>query len=52
MNTLPNDPTEDRLAVEVHYYSPWQFAGLEEDANWGDMFYFWGDDYSSSTSSE
>jgi endoglucanase len=49
MNTLPNDPTEDRLAVEVHYYDPWQFAGLEADANWGDMFYFWGDDYNSST---
>ncbi|QEG37238.1 glycoside hydrolase family 5 protein [Bythopirellula goksoeyrii] len=49
MNTLPNDPTEDRLAVEVHYYDPWQFAGLGEDANWGDMFYFWGDDYESST---
>jgi endoglucanase len=49
MNTLPNDPTEDRLAVEVHYYDPWQFAGLDADANWGDMFYFWGDDYDSST---
>jgi aryl-phospho-beta-D-glucosidase BglC (GH1 family) len=49
MNTLPNDPTEDRLAVEVHYYDPWQLAGLSEDANWGDMFYFWGEDYHSST---
>jgi endoglucanase len=33
MNTLPNDPTADRLAVEVHYYDPWQFAGLDADAN-------------------
>lgn len=49
MNSLPNDPTEDRLAVEVHYYDPWQFAGLDADANWGNMFYFWGDDYNSST---
>lgn len=49
MNTLPNDPTADRLTVEVHYYDPWQFAGLEQDQNWGDMFYFWGDDYESST---
>jgi endoglucanase len=49
MNSLPNDPTEDRLAVEVHYYDPWQFAGLEADADWGNMFYFWGDDYNSST---
>ncbi|MGD9635054.1 MAG: glycoside hydrolase family 5 protein [Pirellulales bacterium] len=49
MNTLPNDPTDNRLAVEVHYYDPWQFAGLGEDANWGDMFYFWGQDYHSTT---
>jgi endoglucanase len=48
MNTLPNDPTEDRLAVEVHYYDPWQFAGLDQDASWGDMFYFWGNEYDSS----
>jgi len=48
MNTLPNDTTADRLAVEVHYYDPWQFAGLGEDADWGDMFYFWGEDYHSS----
>jgi endoglucanase len=45
MNTLPTDSTADRLAVEVHYYDPWQFAGLGEDADWGDMFYFWGEDY-------
>jgi hypothetical protein len=49
MNTLPIDPTEDRLAVEVHYYDPWQFAGLEQDASWGNMFYFWGDDYNSAS---
>lgn len=49
MNTLPNDPTEDRLAVEVHYYDPWQFAGLGQDESWGDMAYFWGEDYHSST---
>jgi endoglucanase len=49
MNTLPTDPTEDRLAVEVHYYDPWQFAGLEADANWGNTFYFWGDEYNSAT---
>lgn len=49
MNTLPTDPTEDRLAVEVHYYDPWQFAGLEADANWGNMFYFWGDEFNSAT---
>jgi aryl-phospho-beta-D-glucosidase BglC (GH1 family) len=49
MNTLPTDTTEDRLAVEVHYYDPWQFAGLDADANWGNMFYFWGDENHSAT---
>ncbi len=40
--TLPTDPTADRMMVEVHYYSPWTFSGLEEDATWGKMAYFWG----------
>jgi aryl-phospho-beta-D-glucosidase BglC (GH1 family) len=46
MNTLPTDPaTPDRLMVEVHYYSPWNFCGLTQDESWGNMFYFWGQDY-------
>ncbi len=49
MNTLPSDSTADRLAVEVHYYDPWQFAGLGQDESWGDMAYFWGEDYHSAT---
>lgn len=39
---LPTDAVEGRLMAEVHYYSPWTFSGLEEDANWGKMAYFWG----------
>lgn len=42
MNTLPKDQIANRLMVEVHYYSPWQFCGLTEDASWGKMFYYWG----------
>jgi hypothetical protein len=49
MNTLPTDSTTGRLMVEVHYYTPWQFCGLDQDASWGDMFYFWGQDYHSDT---
>jgi len=49
MNTLPADPTTNRTMVEVHYYDPWQFCGLEEDASWGKMFYYWGKDYHSTT---
>lgn len=47
MNTLPTDPASNRLMVEVHYYTPFQFAGLSADANWGNMFYYWGNGYHS-----
>lgn len=49
MNTLPSDPTEGRLAVEVHYYDPFQFTLMSNDEWWGNQFYFWGDDYNSGT---
>ncbi|MFH1194099.1 MAG: cellulase family glycosylhydrolase [bacterium] len=49
MNTLPTDQIADRLIIEIHYYTPWQFCGLTQDANWGKMFYYWGKDYHSST---
>jgi aryl-phospho-beta-D-glucosidase BglC (GH1 family) len=42
MTTLPTDPTPGRMMLEVHYYDPWTFAGLTEDASWGNMHYFWG----------
>ncbi|HNW52358.1 MAG TPA: cellulase family glycosylhydrolase, partial [Prolixibacteraceae bacterium] len=45
MTTLPSDSAENRLMVEVHYYTPWNFCGLEEDASWGKMFYYWGKSY-------
>ena len=44
MNTIPSDQVEGRLAAEVHYYTPWTFCGLNEDADWGKMMFFWGDD--------
>jgi hypothetical protein len=42
---LPSDPTRDRLMAEVHSYEPYQFGQMTEDADWGNMFYFWGADY-------
>ncbi|WP_205461760.1 cellulase family glycosylhydrolase [Mangrovibacterium lignilyticum] len=42
--SMPTDETANRLMAEVHYYTPWNFCGLEEDASWGKMFYFWGAD--------
>jgi endoglucanase len=49
MNTLPTDTIANRLIVEIHYYTPYQFCGLTADADWGDMFYYWGEDYHSTT---
>ena len=52
MNTLPTDEVENRLMVEIHYYTPWNFCGLTEDASWGKMFYYWGSGYHSVTDPE
>ena len=49
MNTLPTDKIANRLVVEVHYYTPWNFCGLTQDASWGKMFYYWGNGYHSTT---
>lgn len=48
---MPTDVVEGRLAVEVHYYNPWQFWGMEKDESWGKVFYYWGEGnhYSGST---
>jgi len=45
MTNMPVDVTINRLALEVHYYSPFQFCLLDKDANWGKMAYFWGAKY-------
>ncbi|MBQ6203067.1 MAG: glycoside hydrolase family 5 protein [Prevotella sp.] len=42
-NKIPTDPS-GKLAVEIHFYYPWNFWGMTEDANWGNMFYYWGKD--------
>jgi hypothetical protein len=48
VNTLPSDPTPNRLMVEIHHY-PYQWTIMTQDANWGKMFYFWGQGYHSPT---
>jgi endoglucanase len=42
MNVLPADPVANRMMVEVHNYTPFQFTALETDVSWGNMFYYWG----------
>jgi endoglucanase len=49
MNTMPADKITNRLIVEVHYYTPYQFCLMTEDASWGKMFYYWGKNYHSLT---
>lgn len=52
MKSMPGDEVEDRLMAEIHYYTPFQFCLMTEDANWGDMFYYWGKGYHSETMPE
>ena len=42
---MPTDDTGNRLMAEVHYYDPWDFCGLTEDASWATVKYFWGAAY-------
>ena len=35
--------------AEVHYYTPWNFCGMTADASWGNMFYYWGAGFHSTT---
>jgi endoglucanase len=34
---VSTDSTDNRVMVEVHYYDPWDFCGLEADASWATM---------------
>jgi aryl-phospho-beta-D-glucosidase BglC (GH1 family) len=49
MNTLPSDPVANRMMVEIHYYTPWNFCGMSKDESWGNMFYYWGQGNHSAT---
>lgn len=49
MLTLPTDKVASRMMVEVHYYTPWNFCGMEKDETWGKMSYYWGANYHSTT---
>jgi endoglucanase len=40
--TMPTDATSSRLMAEVHFYDPWDYCGLEADASWATVKYYWG----------
>jgi len=52
MTTMPVDQIENRLIAEVHYYTPWNFCGMNKDENWGKMFYYWGKGHHSTTETD
>lgn len=41
---LPVDAVADRLMVEIHFYDPYQFALMEDDADWGKTWWYYGSD--------
>lgn len=41
---MPVDPVADRLMVEIHFYDPYQFCLMEEDADWGKTWWYYGAD--------
>ncbi|RJE72139.1 dihydroxy-acid dehydratase [Reichenbachiella sp. MSK19-1] len=47
MSILPTDEIADKMMVEVHYYTPFQYCLMGEDASWGKMFYYWGANFHS-----
>ena len=49
VSSLPSDSATGRLAVEVHYYSPFSFTLQNKDETWGKMLYFWGQSYHHAT---
>ncbi|MCW0484534.1 glycoside hydrolase family 5 protein [Gaoshiqia sediminis] len=49
MNVMPKDKIDDRLMVEVHYYTPFQFCLMQKDADWGGVVYYWGKNNHSET---
>jgi endoglucanase len=39
---LPIDTARGKLFISLHYYTPWQFCGMTEDADWGKVMHTWG----------
>ena len=41
--SMPTDVVPNRLMVEVHFYDPYNFCLMTEDASWGSVFWYWGE---------
>lgn len=42
---MPKDIVPNRLMMEVHCYTPWNFCGMKQDESWGKSYYFWGKEF-------
>ena len=42
---FPTDNIKNKLMLEVHYYTPFNFCLMEKDESWGNIHYFWGKAY-------
>ncbi|WP_348798058.1 cellulase family glycosylhydrolase [Flavobacterium adhaerens] len=51
MTTMPTDKVANRMMAEVHFY-PYQFTLMDKDADWGKMFYYWGEGNHSTTDTD
>lgn len=51
-NQLPTDTIADRMMAEVHYYTPYQFALMNNDESWGKQHFYWGKNFYSTTDTE
>ena len=41
---IPTDIIDERMMMEFHYY-PYTYTLMEDDADWGNMHFFWGEPY-------
>lgn len=39
---MPSDVIPGRLMAEVHFYTPYNFALMAKDEDWGKQFFYWG----------
>lgn len=49
MRQLPVDTLQNRMMAELHFYTPYQFTLMSEDADWGKQFFYWGRNFHSTT---
>lgn len=49
MSAMPVDAIANKMMAEIHYYTPYQFCLMDKDESWGNMFYYWGQNYHSTT---